>query len=97
MLTDREEREDDWQLRDSELALMGAVKTIFEIIMTAGIARPDLIDKMLAEQSQAYVQKRMPNAVVVMDLLRQFVNDPRREAHREQLRTILRRPPAGSA
>jgi len=45
-----EDREDDWQLRDSELALMDAIKTILEIIMTAGIAKPSLIDKCLTSR-----------------------------------------------
>jgi len=92
-----EDREDDWQLRDSELALMDAIKTILEIIMTAGIAKPSLIDKMLDQQTQKYMQKRMPNAVVVMGLIRKFVKDEQREEHRKQLRKILRESPAGSA
>jgi hypothetical protein len=84
---------DDNNLRDSEVALMDAIKTILEILMTAGV-KPEQIDKLLASQTYPQV---MPRATFVIDSLRKFVRDLGREEHREQVRRIREEPPAGSA
>ncbi len=88
---------DDGKLRDSEIALMDAIRTILEIIVSKGILAPDIIDKMLAHQSQTYPQDTMPRAVFVMDTIRRTVSDPARAEFREQHRRIREEPPAGSA
>jgi len=85
------------QLRDPEIALMDAIKTVMEIIMTAGIAGPSVFDKMFSHQRNAYLQKRMGEAAGVMELLRKFASDPTREKHRETLRKLLMEEPKGSA
>ena len=88
---------EDHCLRDSEVALMGALKTVFEIMLNANVA-PELIDKLLASQQAVYAQEPvMPRAVFVMEELRAFVRDPARAKHREQVQQILKEPPAGSA
>ncbi len=84
-------------LRDSEIALMDAIKTIAEIIMTAGIAKPAIFDRMFAAQRDGYLAKQMPNAAGVVETLRLFCVDPSREAHRQQLNQILGSPPQGEA
>jgi hypothetical protein len=91
------DEDDDGCLRDSEVALMGALKTVFELLLTAGVT-PAQIDKLLASQQKIYAQDPvMPRAVFVMQSLRDFVLDAGRAEHREQVRQILREPPAGSA
>lgn len=84
-------------LRDSEIALMDAMKSIIEIILTANIAKPQVFDKLFASQSEQYEKKRMPAAIAVMELLREFVNNPNREKHRQSLRQILQESPKGRA
>jgi hypothetical protein len=90
------EESDDGKLRDSEIALMDALKTAFEVMLSAGV-KPAVIDKLLASQQEQYPQDAMPRAVYVMSALRVFVNDSDRSKHREQVRRILTDPSAGSA
>ncbi len=85
------------KLTDIEIALMDATKTVLEIIMTAGIAKPPVFDRMFTHQRDEYLQKRMPSAAAVMEMLRHFATNPEREAHRSALRKILAEPPQGSA
>jgi hypothetical protein len=87
---------DDGNLRDSEIALMDAIKTVFEIMLNAGVT-PAQIDKLLASSQERYSPNVMPRAVVVMDMLRKFVRDVSREDSRAQIRRIREEPPAGSA
>ncbi len=87
---------DEDNLRDSEVALIGAFKAVFEIMLNAGVT-PAQIDKLLASQQELYSPTVMPRAVCVMDMLRKFVNDHSRAKHREQVRRIREEPPAGSA
>lgn len=84
-------------LSDVEIALLDAIKTVMEIIMTTEIAKPIVFARMLGHQRDGYLAKKMPSAAAVMELLRTFAVDPQREAHREALRTILREQPKGSA
>lgn len=85
------------QLRDSEIALMDAIKSVIEVMLTANIAKPKVFDKLFAAQAEQYEKKRMAAAWAIMELLRRFVSDPTREAHRQQLRQILQELPKGSA
>jgi hypothetical protein len=88
---------DDDKLREAEIALMDTLKTVFEIMLNAGVS-PAQIDKLLASQQEVYEQEPvMGQAVFVMEGLRGFVRDPKRARHREQVRQILKEPPAGSA
>jgi hypothetical protein len=87
---------DDGTLRDSEIALMDAIKTAFELMMTAGVT-PAQIDKLLASQVAQYPPAQMPRAISVIEALRAFVRDPDRAKHREQVQRIREEPPAGQA
>jgi hypothetical protein len=89
--------DDESDLRDSEIALMDALKSVIEILIAKDIAKPEAIDKLLAGQQNGYVEKRMPSAVVVMGFLRSFVSDPERAAFRSEIRKLLKEPPKGSA
>ena len=96
-MNDSEDSEGAGRLRDAEIAIIDTLKILLEFIMATGIAKPSLLDKMLDQQSRAYLQKQMPDALVVIELLRQYVSDPQRAAHREEFRKILGEPPLGSA
>ena len=87
---------DDGDLRNSEIALMDALKVAFDLMMYAGV-KPTQIDKLLGSLTDQYRAKGMPAASAVIELLRAFVLDPEREQHREQLLRIREEPPAGSA
>jgi hypothetical protein len=84
------------KLRDAEVAIMDAFKTVFEILLTAGV-KPAQIDKLLASQMQAYSRPPMARAIWVMEQLRAFVQNAERATARQQVRQILTEPPAGSA
>lgn len=87
---------DDGMLRDSEIALMDALKTVFELLLSAGVT-PAQIDKLLASSQERYSQQYQPRAIAVMGLLRKFVTAHERGEFREQVRRIRDEPPAGSA
>ena len=87
---------DNGNLRDSEIALMDALKTAFDLMMYAGV-KPAQIDKLLASQVAQYPAEHMPRAIEVMEGLRTFVQNSGRQSHREHLRQLLGEPPAGSA
>jgi hypothetical protein len=88
-LLDREDREDDWRLRDSEMALLDINKMLVEILMAAGLVNQETLEHMLIEPLAKYDQRKMPNARVVTDLLLAFIRDPRRVELRERLRSRL--------
>jgi hypothetical protein len=87
------DRQDDDFLRDSEIALMDAIKTIFEILIAKKVTTPEAIDKMLETQSKTYEGGNMDRALFVMGELRRVATDPQRS----QLRDFLSIPSEGSA
>lgn len=82
-------------LRDSEVALMGALKVTFEILLVAGVT-PTQIDTLLSSLPAAH-SREMPRGAYVIEQLRLFVQDLARAAHRQQVRRVQEEPPAGSA
>ena len=88
---------EDHTLTDVEIALVDAIKTIVEIMMTTGIAGPVAFDKMFANQHEYYADQKMVAAASVMRRLRRFVYDPERKSHRENLRRLLQEEPKGQA
>jgi hypothetical protein len=83
--------QDDGHLRDSEIALMDAIKTIYEILIAKKITTPEAIDKMLENQSKAYEGGEMDRALFVMGELRRVATDPQRS----RLREFLEKPNDG--
>jgi hypothetical protein len=83
-------------LRDSEIALMDALKVVFDLMMYAGI-KPAQIDKLLASLSAQYAEKEMPTAIGVIEHIRIFVNNPDRAQYRDQRRLLQEKDAAGSA
>jgi len=89
MPRDREPREDDRQVQDSEAALMDTIKAILEILMAAQIVSVDTIEMMLMAQRAKYAQWRTPGAEGVIDLVLTFLRDQRRREFRERLGVFL--------
>jgi hypothetical protein len=87
---------DEIKLRDSEVALMDAVKVAFDLMMYAGI-KPAQIDKLLGSLSAQYPSAEMPGAIWVIEQIREFVNNPQRAAYRDQRRLLQEKDAAGSA
>lgn len=73
---------DDGYLRDSEVALMDTLKTVFEIIVAKKVTTPDAIGKMLQAQIDQYPKETMPRAVYVLEQLCNSVTDPTRKQFR---------------
>jgi hypothetical protein len=88
---------DENTLCDSEVALMDAIKTVLEIIIAKKISAPSTLAQIFQLQSKSYPKEQMPKAVFVMESLRDFVNDPERQAQRERAERLSREPPSGSA
>jgi hypothetical protein len=87
---------DENTLRDSEVALMDALKVVFDLMMYAEI-KSDQIDKLLASLSAQYSATEMRRATWVIEHIRTFVNDQARAQHRDQRRLLQDKDPAGSA
>lgn len=90
---------DDEKLRDSEIAIIDALKIIVEIMVAKGIVPAEGLRKLFAGQRDGYIRKEMANAAVVMEVLRTFAvaRQTEPEAERENLRRALDEPPQGSA
>jgi hypothetical protein len=66
-------------MSDYEVALMDALKTVFEIIVAKKVTTPQAIAGLLGGQREIYEQTGvMPGAVFVMKSLIDFVADPAR-------------------
>ncbi|MGV8840044.1 MAG: hypothetical protein ACWA6X_07045 [Bauldia sp.] len=87
----------DDRLRDSEIALVDALKLIMEVMVATGTVRATVFEQIFAQQRDAYIAKTMPNAAVIMEVLRGFAAKqpakPTTPAHRPE----LDKPPQGSA
>lgn len=85
------------KLSDEAIALTDAMKTLIEIMLTAGIATPAVFDRFYGEQRDGKLRRECVRGAAIMETLRLFAIDPARATHREGVRAILREPPQGSA
>ena len=76
---------------------MDAIKTVLEIIIAKKISAPSTLAQIFQIQSRSYQKEQMPKAVFVMKSLRDFVNDPERQAQRAKAERLSQEPPSGSA
>jgi hypothetical protein len=88
---------EDEKLRDSEIAIIDALKMIVEIMVAKGIVPAEGLRKLFANQRDGYIRKEMANAAVVMEVLRTFAVARQPEPERDDLRRALDEPPQGSA
>jgi hypothetical protein len=82
------------KMSDFEVALMDAIRTIFEILVAKKIIPAEVAAEMLRRQRETYQQEPpMPGAIFVMNMLVESLTDPKRLATRK----LERDPPQGSA
>jgi hypothetical protein len=84
---------DDGNLRDSEVALMDALKLLFEVVIAKEISKPETLSEALSQQALVYSPEAMPRARWIFEQLQAAMNDPRRK----ELRELLARPAEGHA
>jgi hypothetical protein len=84
------------KLRDSEIAVIDALRTLLEILVASGIAKADTLQRLFAQKRDAYIQKDMPDAAVIMDVLKGFAQ-PSSPAVSDEHRKALEKPPQGTA
>jgi hypothetical protein len=84
-------------LTEAEEALLSAVQTIFEIILGAQLATPSAIERVLLPTRDRYATMGKHDAAQVVEILRSYVMDQKREEIRAQRRKILGDEPQGSA
>lgn len=87
---------DDDKLRDSEIAIVDALKLLMEVLVATGTVKADVFQRLFAHQRDGYIAKEMPNAAVIMEVLRGFAVPKSTEPKREALRKELDKPPQGS-
>jgi hypothetical protein len=83
------------KVSDADIALTDTLKALFEVLIMRGVVDAAGLDKLLVHQRDSYLEKRMPDAVAVMELLRRFLDDPKRAAEREEIRKLLQAKPQG--
>ena len=77
------------EINDTEIALIDTIKAIIEIMLARDMVLPNELDFIFKYQCDGYLEKKMPNAALVMELLKEFV------ANRSEDRSLLKTPPAG--
>ncbi|MGD9738821.1 MAG: hypothetical protein AB7O56_10460 [Bauldia sp.] len=92
-----DEQPKDERLRDSEVAIVDALKMMMEILVATGTVKPNVFEKVFALQRDNYIAKDMPNAAVIMEVLRGFAAKPIAAPGGNAGREELDKPPQGSA
>jgi hypothetical protein len=88
----------DEPLRDSEVAIVDAIKLIVEALAATGTVQGSVFEHIFGQQRDAYAAKGMPNAAVIMEVLRGFASRPVTVPHaRAAIRAAMEKPPLGSA
>jgi hypothetical protein len=91
-----EKSADEDRLRDSEIAIVDALKLLMEVLVATKTVKADVFERIFAQQRDGYIAKQMPNAAVIMEVLRGFaVKKPEGDA--PDVRDELSKPPLGSA
>lgn len=87
----------DDRLRDSEIAIVDVLKVMMEILIVTGTVKADVFERIFAQQRDGYIAKEMPNAAVIMEVLRGFAAKPPGGPASDSLTDQLNKPPQGSA
>ena len=92
-----DERKDDERLRDSEIAIVDALKLMMEVLVVTGTVKAEVFEQIYAQQRDGYINKEMPNAAVIMEVLRGFAARPPGTSEDDALRDEMDKPHQGSA
>ncbi len=85
------------ELSQTDLAFIGALKSIIDIILVSGLAQSKAFDKSFGSLEDAYFEQGDVKASAILRLLRDFANNPERATAREIDRVLRTTKPAGSA
>lgn len=89
---------DDVGLRDSEVALIDAIKDIFQILLFHGMTNREALSQTLNYQSEHYREKNLPDAVQVMRELKSYIGGESAPEDQTVIQRLLQlRRPVGSA
>ncbi len=83
-------------IRDSEVALVDALKDVFQILIHSNLITPESIKNTLTYQTEFYREKNLPNAVLVMDELKDYVTAEKPTVEKEVIRRLLQLVPLGN-
>lgn len=92
-----EQNEQDKHLDEGDHAAMSCFKAILMVLIETKLVPKPVVEKILAEMRDGFIQKDMPKSAGILELIRLFVVDPQRAAQREAIGKLLREPPKGSA
>lgn len=90
-----DERSESERLRDSEIAIVDAIKLLMEVLVATGTVKTEVFERIFAQQRDGYIAKEMPNAAVIMEVLRGFAAKPAEKD--ENVENELDKPHQGSA
>ena len=93
-MTDQSSGDD--RLRDSEIAIVDALKLMMEVLVATNTVKADVFERIFAQQRDGYISKEMPNAAVIMEVLRGFAAKPE-EGNGDTVPNELDKPHQGSA
>jgi len=99
-----EQSGDTEKLRDSEIAIVDALKLMMEVLIATDTVKTEVFERIFAQQRDRYISKEMPNAAVIMEVLRGFAAKPTTDAEPTEpdkdvaeLKNELDKPHQGSA
>lgn len=92
-----EKPKDDERLRDSEIAIIDALKMMMEVLVATGTVKASVFETVFAQQRDGYIAKEMPNAAVIMEVLRGFAAKPVTTTPAAPEHSEMDKPPQGSA
>jgi hypothetical protein len=84
---------DDHKMRDFEVALMDAIRTICEVLVAKKIIPAEVLAEAFRLQREGYPKEHMPGAIFVMNTIADTLTDP----VRGEVRKFQQEPPQGSA
>jgi len=82
---------EDRSLTEAEIALMDALKLVFEVFVAKGISTPETLSEALKRQADQYSPQDQAASIWVVEQLRAVLDDTQRKAQR----SFLALPPQG--
>lgn len=82
------------KMREYEVALMDALKVIILAITARGIIQKSELQEIFSHQRDAYLLRKMKQAPIVMESLREYVSDKPRESEFQAMLRFLKHVPS---
>lgn len=94
---DNKTQENSENLRDSEIALIDAIKDLIQIMTLTNPNIHSMLRNAFSFQRAEYEEKNLPGAVQIMEILGRFVGEATPGTEQKLIRRLLQIAPAGSA